>query len=81
MQQEAVSDVTEFFQRLLVAYGGWMATEVGGGHHQRTLTVQHQQMLERVRRQHHADRIQPRRNLLRKRWKAGFWRQHNRRSG
>ena len=65
MEQKTVSDLCELFQRLSITDGRRSAAEVAGGHHQRALRLLHQQMVQRIGREHHTEAIRARRDVVR----------------
>ncbi len=78
MQQKAVGNLTKLRERLRTGERGRLAAAVAGGHHQRTPDALHQQVLQRVRRQHHASFVKPRRDGLTQRRQVRVIHQHNR---
>ncbi|MNP30540.1 hypothetical protein D3C76_1236180 [compost metagenome] len=64
VQQKSVGYLAQLIQRLFVADHRRFTAQISGGHHQRASAVVHQQMLQRIGRQHYAEAIQAWRNPI-----------------
>ncbi|CCJ88351.1 hypothetical protein BN132_279 [Cronobacter turicensis 564] len=81
MQHKAVGNLPKLRERLGVGKRGRLAAAVAGSHHQRTPDALHQEVLQRVRGQHHAGFVKPWRDGLAQRRQVRVIHQHNRGGG